>query len=373
MKTEGTFSTDRVCEKCGDGTYQDQANRPTCKTGRVCDVGHYVSTPLTPSSNRDCGLCSAGTYSDSVNEATCKICIEGTAQPQIGQARCFECGTSAYSDTKKALSCKRIEPGFYGVGGTATMKTGVQMCSPGFACPGGSSPRLRCDGETEYSPGYGNITCSKVSLCSVGEYESHAPSQSSNRICADCPVGTFMDKRLHHAKACQPHSTCAPGTFVLTEGSSFTDTVCSRCDGITGYSSAPNQGACTPIESCRPGEFVAREPSAMQPRFCSPCPDGTYSAHSNADRCVDVQTCLPGQAVALASTASRNRICVNCIAGQSYSTFPNAPECIATTTCAPGELTSSPATKTSDRQVEPFIFCAKPCCLVHRLSPRFLQ
>jgi len=80
-----------------------------------------------------------------------------------------------------ATSCKRIPPGYYGVGGTPATRTAVEQCGAGYACPGSAGGRIRCDGVSTWQDALNATECKPVSLCAAGEFASEDVSATSDR------------------------------------------------------------------------------------------------------------------------------------------------------------------------------------------------
>jgi hypothetical protein len=315
---------DAVCADCATGKFQDQVNRPTCKSFFSCTAGHFVSRAGTATSDRECSLCAVGTANSQANAPQCADCTPGHAQNEPGQQQCLECGLGGYTNASKATACERIPKGFYGVGGSPTTRTDVKRCEPGFACPGGAAQRTACDGISTFQPDAGTASCLTVSTCAAGKFSALEPTPVSDRKCSDCSPGTFMDRFAHTEASCKRHKTCQPGTFIAAPGTNFSDVVCGACDGVTGFSALPDQRTCTPIDHCEPGEFVARKGSPTRSQQCQSCAEGKFSLFLNSDECRDWTVCKAGTRVLNEPTSDTDRVCVSCIAGQSFSSGDNA-------------------------------------------------
>lgn len=114
-------------------------------------------------------------------------------------------------------------------------------------------------GTNEYS---NNGVCAPVTACTAAEYQTAAPTPTTNRVCAAVTV-------------------CAAGTSVMTP------------------------------------------PTATTNRVCAPCAMGTFSTTTNAATCATWTTCAAGLVQSVAPTATNDRVC-NAPGGAFDTTFGSA-------------------------------------------------
>lgn len=66
---------------------------------------------------------------------------------------------------------------------------------------------------------------------------------------------------------------------------------------------------CRSWTSCLPGQFVSTEGTSTADRACSACPESTFNATLNAPSCAPWKTCPSGSAEVLPGTSSNDRAC----------------------------------------------------------------
>jgi hypothetical protein len=142
--------TDRYCDLCESGRYQDQKGQFDCKGDYKCLPGNYGKAGSITSSDATCKSCSAGYYSPSNGMESCGACPSGRFTDSLTQSTCKggdlcpigkwlergltskhdckECDTNKYSDTAGSLSCKNCPNGKYGE------KNGTADCIPEPNC-----------------------------------------------------------------------------------------------------------------------------------------------------------------------------------------------------------------------------------------------
>jgi len=133
-------------------------------------------------------------------------------------------------------------------------------------------------------------------------------------------------------------SFCTPGQYI---------NVCSPCPA-RHYSLYWNADQCEPHSQCAPGSYVSLTPSASNDRLCTPCAAGFFSTTVNAKSCAASRTCGKGKYIAAPATPTSDRMCKFCKDGEFSSTI-NAASCTAFTECGAGFKQLKRPTATSDR------------------------
>jgi hypothetical protein len=82
---------------------------------------------------------------------------------------------------------------------------------------------------------------------------------------------------------------------------------CQACDS----GSFASGGRCVPWTSCQPGEYVSSPGTSAADRRCSACASGTFSITANAASCTSWTACPAGNSEGTAGTATRDRVCVS--------------------------------------------------------------
>jgi hypothetical protein len=338
---DGDGAADRVCApltECGLGQYQSTAPTATsdrvCATCAVCNAGQYervacadgnapqdrVCTPLTsctagqyesaaPTATTDRGCSACATCSASQYESA--ACADGNAAQNRACAPLTHCGTGHYESVAPTATTDRV------------CSECVMICGAGMyeaaACANGDAPQDRvcatCDGLcvncngptsaecTACGPGFYHDggSCVPLTPCGEGQYESVAPTSTSDRVCSPCAP------------------ECGAGTYERV----------ACADG-----NSPQDRVCEALTDCAEGQYESAAPTEASDRVCSAC-----------------TACAAGQYETMAcadGNASQNRVCkalTDCIVGQYESVPPTATSnraCSACTVCAPDQYDASP-------------------------------
>jgi hypothetical protein len=159
--------------------------------------------------------------------------------------------------------------------------------------------------------------------CTSGQYQSTAPSSTTNRGCTACSA------------------ECSAGTYESQSCSSTSNQnrVCTACPGGT-FNNANNAASCTTWSAaCTSGQYQSTAPSSTTDRGCTAC-----SA-----------ACIAGQyeSTACSSTSNQNRICLTCNAGK-YTTSGGLTSCtLCRTDCLAGTYQTKACTTTQNMECQP--------------------
>ena len=176
-----------------------------------------------------------------------------------------------------------------------------------------------------------NTVCQALTACAQGQYQSVSPTATSDRTCSACSI-------------CSAGTVGNIGTCTVTQ-----NTVCTACDGSTGYQNAAGQIACLPVTVCQPGTTEAQAPSPIQNRFCIGCAVGTYKPASGSQPCQTVTKCNAGYIEVITPTMTSDRVCGPCQLGDTFNPVSGATSCEPTMVCQPGYFQSKTATLSTDR------------------------
>eukprot|EP00043_Microstomoeca_roanoka_P015349 m.153674 g.153674 ORF g.153674 m.153674 type:complete len:1762 (-) comp16240_c6_seq2:45-5330(-) len=175
------------------------------------------------------------------------------------------------------LQCK---PGYHGVGDpvlTCPVTSWEANTSDAFSC-------VMCEPGVTYQASAGQTTCEAVrGPCAANtEYESKAPTISSNRVCAavatKCSVGSeysIGEPTPTSNRICDSCSSCPAGRYRSA-----------GCDGLV-------DSVCAPCGTCGADEYVATRCSSLSNTICRTCPLGKYYDEGR-DGCVDQPQCFVG-------------------------------------------------------------------------------
>ncbi|EGD80270.1 hypothetical protein PTSG_13064 [Salpingoeca rosetta] len=341
---------DRVCRKCeADKEYQDQPGKLFCKSVSVCQHGQYVSTEPTLTTDRQCSACGTGTFTNSENAARCLPCAAGSFQDETNSPSCQECGIGMYEPEQGQTQCAEIPPGYYGVGGTISTRTGIAECPRGYYCLGGSHDKQACP-PNQYQSETGQSQCVDLTVCGDGELVSKEPTSISDRECSPCPDGTYQDDNDHDMTECIPWTTCPVGTHISTTGNARRDQSCASCDAPETFQDKENQRTCRPVSDCPVGTAELVGPTPTSDRKCRACQVGTnYADDTGLEICKPVTNCRPGTREVAAPTASSDRVCQAC-EPNTYTESENEKTCRPHTLCGASEKEVEEPTTSSNRR-----------------------
>lgn len=205
--------------------------------------------------------------------------------------------------------------------------------------------QLDCDGTSGYR-GENPLSCTPVSVCSVGQQQLMAPSPTNDRLCESCPVGTFADKP--GTKTCADWTQCGSAEFQDEAGTATQDRSCATCFTCpSGHTESEPCGLtsdrqCAGCAVCKAGvTFTASNCTENIDTVCEPCTDCLALAKfttlqcrpSHNAHCIEPPSCdysLQFEQPSL--TATTNRVCRDL------------------TTCPPGAVETRAPTISMDRQ-----------------------
>ena len=170
--TAGTVSSDRICYTCPASTYAflDSSLYPPsvtvdklCIPISDCGVGTFVAQNFSATSDRTCQNCSYGFYENQVNQPSCKpkkICHDGEYVFSIGSTSvdtiCLSCELGIdYQDQLDQYQCKKVSdcPAQTYVAALSTLSSDrvCVPCAKGFVQP--NANQLSCYNATAADTG----------------------------------------------------------------------------------------------------------------------------------------------------------------------------------------------------------------------------
>lgn len=220
---------------------------------------------------------------------------------------------------------------------------GERVCSP---CPSGA-----------FSSEYDAVECQTWRNCEVGGYVAQQGTATTDRQCDVCPEGETTTTA--NAGECTGASDCAAGTLATDGGC----VACSAGNYCSGKSDAPapcetptwddDSDPATPCvvrTVCAPGQFVVDDGSALTDRSCDFCAEATFSSEDNATECGAWSTCGAGSYVSLQGTPTTDRACTECAEG-TFTSDTNLANCAAWATCsAPLQYATTTPSSQADRE-----------------------
>eukprot|EP00050_Salpingoeca_kvevrii_P011277 m.14163 g.14163 ORF g.14163 m.14163 type:complete len:2985 (-) comp3348_c0_seq1:299-9253(-) len=282
------------CKRCPSGTYQNEAGQTSCKAVSVCKVGEETAVVPTDVNDRVCSKCTLGHYQNEIGQPTCKRCLAGSISRQPGATICAACSAGTFQDELGQNECK--------------------------ACASGRFTALT-----------GQTRCQIWRECVAGEAQSRAPTSTSDRLCAACPIGEFQNRASQTSCI-----DCSQGQFQNERG----QTTCKSCPAGQ-YQDELGEGACI---ACPAGTFQSESGQSR----CLPCPDGTYQNELGKSSCKAWTPCSVGEEVDVEPTSLTNRICRSCSFGfyQNEAGQDTCKRC--TVNCAEGLFRSKECTTTAN-------------------------
>lgn len=261
---------------------------------------------------------------------------------------------------------------------------------------------------------FDGATCRAVRECTGGQFESKAPTPTSNRECTEktrCATTEYesMPATATSDRTCAPLTVCADDEYETMAPTATSDrrcaalTVCADDEYQTVEPTATSDRDCEMVTECVSGEWESAEPTATSDRECTAhsaeCNNNTHyesqQASETQDRvctartvceaeqyisdegnprtdrtCTPYTVCGEGQYISMTGTATTDRACADlstCSAQQWESepaTATSDRECTALTTCGPdvdvpsgGTYETTAPTPTRDRACTPWTVC----------------
>lgn len=183
-----------------------------------------------------------------------------------------------------------------------------------------------------------NGACTALTPCQADQYETLAPTATTDRTCAALTV-------------------CLATQYQSAAPTATTDRACSSvtaCSGTQYQASAPtptSDRVCLPVSTCSATEFQAAPPSPTSDRVCTPLtvcgPDEfqTGAPTPTSDRvCTSLTECTFTQYETVPATATTDRVCapLTVCSGTQCQTTP--PTATTDRVCGPLTLDVSPST-----------------------------
>ena len=339
------------CATCTAGQYQSQSGATSCSACVYdCPHGHEHNEECGPSAPGRCVSCGWGRaklISDGLRTTSgkCSACTTGHFAGATGSHTCTACAAGQFQDEDEASACKPCEytcaAGLFHAACGGSNAGSCVACAAGQYAPDGPTKSCwlcragsytssagygqcdTCNGSTEYQDERGATACKPTQLCAAFEYETVAPTPTSNRACAaamkECPHGQWESRSpgpkndrectvwracaaneyqhaeggLHADRDCRPHSAeCPNGHWETRAPGTHQDRACAAhaavCDFSTHWESvAPGpmrDRKCEPLTICGPGSREVTSPTETSDRWCALCQAGAYKPTAGNER-----------------------------------------------------------------------------------------
>jgi hypothetical protein len=266
-----------ACTLCPGGTFGDTPGLTNASCSGACSAGHECPAGST---TRYAEVCPAGFYAGAAAE------------------KCSLCGPGVYGESFGHVSPACTAPcpaGLFGaVGARLTNASCSGSCSPGYACPAGST-----NATAALCPrgAYSEAGAPVCSPCPLGRYGG-APGLTSASCTGPCRAGRYGALLGMETSDCT--GACNPGFFCPV--GSETPSV-GQC-GVGTYSGW-GSGSCS---ECPAGRFGAE--TMMETANCSgPCPAGVFGETSGLTSRTCSGNCSAGYACPAGSTNATAVLC----------------------------------------------------------------
>eukprot|EP00052_Salpingoeca_macrocollata_P018910 m.155884 g.155884 ORF g.155884 m.155884 type:complete len:5601 (-) comp20817_c4_seq1:60-16862(-) len=396
---QSTFcdACDPTCNSC-NGPNPNQCT--SCVASLSLHQGECVSScPPTTFANTvtgHCEPCDALCASCNGNTTSnCLSCHPQSPQPFLDASAgtCVAaCPPNSYGDVTlhRCVACQVCSSGFFADGGCSgtnnTVCSAWRECEAGFTQdtpPSATEDRTckRCDPPQFYQDEAGSLECKLVRSCnSTTQYQTAAPSFTSNRECAAATVCTpgqqyeTLPLSAEHDRECANATVCGSLRYETRALNATADrqctpyTVCNSTQYQSDPGSATQDRQCTDLTVCTAGQYVSVFADATHDRQCSNCPAGFVDADTNATTpcvacnfgtyvpAVSAGACTNYECAAGTVDADRNTssACTACPTGQ-YQPAQGRTSCLAASTCPAGEGLVTASTATTNTECAPCV------------------
>ena len=261
-----TRSSDAICNDCEQGRYDDEedTSRPFCRNQTVCSIGQALSTNGTVARGR-CSDCLENSFQPVNNSraATCEdqpLCVPGerlTSNERVRSGECVACGDETFQtrDSHRDLDCD--------------------------AC-------TQCDTSTEFETAIcvanGDRSCAACQSCDDGTFESGACDGIHDRQCAVCtapcegtnsPTFESIPCTADSNRECQAVADCPSENYETRAPTATSDRACeplTLCDLVLQFTStlatSTTDRGCSDLTICGDGLVEAVPPTSTTDRTC---------------------------------------------------------------------------------------------------------
>jgi hypothetical protein len=205
-----------------------------------------------------------------------------------------------------------------------------------------------------------NGACAPLTVCTAAQFETAAPTATSDRQCAALTVCTATEYETHAPTATSDRQCAAL-------------TVCTATEFETHAPTGKSDRQCAALTVCTAAQYEAAPPSATSDRSCqaiSTCTAAQYEVSApsaTADRvCAALTACTVDQYQTAAPTATSDRVCTPltvCFFTEYQTVAPTATSdrvCAPLTVCTVAQCETVAPTATSDRQCGPLSLDLSP-------------
>ena len=159
--------------------------------------------------------------------------------------------------------------------------------------------------------------CATISSCGAGEYESAAPTATSDRICSACTTCSgneyvtlaCSDGNGTNNRQCAPVTACSASEYQTAAPTATTDRACATLRACTSSEyetvapTATSDRQCAPVTLCSGSEYELAAPTATSDRVCAEdttSPTGISPTAADTSGTSSTEICDKGLAFELA-------------------------------------------------------------------------
>lgn len=277
----GIYCPSAETYKCADCDSEFWLNGDTCQYATQCNqTSEYEHQLLTSNQDRVClpvNSCSMGQFIETLETATSdRICKDWRQCDYIYQ---FDNSPFGVPNATENRDCRNI---------TQCNITEYQTQAPSLTSNRICTPLTsECD-STQYESVVPDATTNRVcstirSPCSTEEYESQSPSNTQNRIClhiTNCSGNQYVLQEATNTsnRICQNKTECASNEWESFEGNATSNREClllSTCQSVE-YEQSPmgyytRDRMCLPLSVCNKTQYIAIEATTTSDRSCTQC------------------------------------------------------------------------------------------------------
>lgn len=353
-----TPSSDRVCQdtnQCApisncSGTIDDEIRcntihrfeitPPTYFTDRECAPVTQCTDGITMetvaptfSSDRECGCIPGKTFALEPESSNCSSCRQCDDELEYMEAECTTTSNRMCLLHPICIPVKEYEA-------TPATRISPRVCKPVSSC----------DLTTTYivaeATSTTDVLCANITTCPMGTREVLPASTFQDTQCQPCDgLSEFQD--LPDQKSCKAVAPCANDWYEIEASTSTSDRQCSACrvcDELSGFVEATPctekaDRTCRALNDCGPQEY---RPSNDQQNPCTPltiCSSDHYEVlprPSGSDRqCAKIKDCPAGTYESLEPTQTSDRGCISCVSGLTFTEARNQVSCSSCTSDCP--------------------------------------
>ena len=301
-------------------------------------------------------MCTTGTYQLTTTQVSAGVKTSCPSQSATcpGAGQYYAAAATSTYGTSSDRVCTACPAGSYSIAGTSAADSSYYMQD-------GTTVRPLQTSATVINPG-----CTvQTTQCGAGQYYATAATTMVDRVCTDCPAGSFfLGSEVQSSAYFVDGSTTTARTLQTAANCHTQSTTCAAGSYYSAAAGAAADRTCTP---CGPGTYSSMGATATPSRYYQTGTSGSKFGFQSALCSTQSPTCEAGKYYTAAATTTLDRGCTDCDAGYfllsselqvstyllddgSVRPYQLASTCHQQTdTCAKGTYYSAAATTTLNR------------------------